>query len=94
MTDPVRARFEQAVLRGDRAALVTVVAGPGTGQQLLVWASGDSYGDLGHPRLNQRVALFVEQMLERAPGAASFRKAFELPSGEAVEVEVSPAHLA
>jgi len=58
-------------------SLVTVVAGPGTGGQLLVWPGGQTLGDLGSPRLNQRAGLYAEQLIATQVSA---RKTFELES--------------
>jgi xanthine dehydrogenase accessory factor len=55
-------------------ALATVVAGPGVGCQLLVWPGGQTLGDLGSPRLNQRASLYAEQLI---PAQQSARKAFD-----------------
>ncbi len=93
MSDSAAERFARATAQGEWAALVTVVEGPGVGNQLIVWVSGASYGDLGHPRLNQRVALFVEQLLGRTPTSSPVRKRFPLPTGQAVEVEVTVGYL-
>ncbi len=53
--------------------LATVVSGPVTGSQLLVWSGGETLGDLGSPRLNQRAALYAEQIL---PTGQAGRKSF------------------
>jgi xanthine dehydrogenase accessory factor len=53
--------------------LASVVAGSGLGRQLLIWPRGETFGDLGSPRLNQRAALYAEQIL---PGLRSSRKTF------------------
>ena len=55
-------------------AVATVVAGPGVGCQLLVWPGGQTLGDLGSPRLNQRAALYAEQLI---PARQSARKTFD-----------------
>jgi xanthine/CO dehydrogenase XdhC/CoxF family maturation factor len=89
MSDAVLKRYAEALSQGERAALVTVVGGPGLGNQLIVWSSGASFGDLGHPRLNQRVALFAEQLLERGSNPGPVRKRFPLAAGGMVEVEVT-----
>lgn len=48
--------------RNQLVVLATVVAGEGRGRQLLIWPRGETLGDLGSPRLNQRVALYAEQI--------------------------------
>lgn len=53
--------------------LASVVEGPGVGRQMLIWPRGETFGDLGSPRLNQRAALFAEQIV---PGLHSGRKTF------------------
>lgn len=64
------------------AALATVVEGPGIGNQLLIWPGGQTLGGLGAPRLNQRAAIYGEQVI---PILASGRKSFQV-DGEAVDV--------
>jgi xanthine/CO dehydrogenase XdhC/CoxF family maturation factor len=77
--------LERARAAGERIALARVLDGPWAGRRLLVWPGGQAMGDLGAPRLNQRVALHAEAMLER--GERTTRKPFEL-RGSRVEVEV------
>jgi len=74
--------------RGERVAVATVVAGTGLGGRLLVWSAGQTYGDLGWPRLNQRVALYAEQLFERKNPPALSTKRFEIPGEGEVEIEV------
>ena len=59
--------------------LATVVSGPQPGRQLLVWPRGETLGDLGSPRLNQRAALYAEQILS---GGTSSRKTFRWEGDE------------
>ena len=59
--------------RQELVVLATVVAGVGTGCQMLIWPRGETFGDLVSPRLNQRAALFAEQII---PGLQSGRKSF------------------
>ena len=73
--------------RGERVAVATLGSGPAAGARLLVWPTGESFGDLGWPRLNQRVALYAEQLLERG-AAAPARKRFDLPDVGKVDVEI------
>ena len=70
---------------GEAVALARIVTGPGTAARLLVWKAGQALGDLGSPRLNQRVALYAEGLLVRG---GSERKAFDTPGGE-VEIETT-----
>ncbi|MGH9465683.1 MAG: XdhC family protein [Thermoanaerobaculia bacterium] len=84
--DPLAAELERALARGERVAIATVRSGPWTGNRLLVWPGGEALGDLGAPRLNQRVALHAEALLER--GGGSTRKPFD-HLGQPVEVEVA-----
>jgi hypothetical protein len=73
--------------QGESVALATVLAGPKAGSRLLVWSAGHTYGDLGWPRLNQRVALYCEQLFEAKTKGEVSTKRFEVPGGE-VEVQV------
>jgi xanthine dehydrogenase accessory factor len=66
----------------DLVALATVVEGVGLGNQALIWAGGQLLGDLGAPRLNQRAALYAEQII---PGFGIARKNFQ-HEGESVDV--------
>jgi xanthine dehydrogenase accessory factor len=60
--------------RREGVVLATVVEGRGAGSQMLIWPRGETFGDLGSPRLNQRAALFAEQIFpERQSGRKSFR---------------------
>ena len=68
--------------RLELVVLGTVVAGPEVGRQMLVWPRGETFGDLGSPRLNQRAALFAEQII---PARRSSRKIFR---SDADEVDV------
>ncbi len=70
--------------RGERVARATVLGGRMENQVLLIWPAGHTYGDLGWPRLNQRVALYAEQLFEKGP--REMTKAFDLPDGTQVDV--------
>ena len=59
-----------------------MVEGPGIGNQLLIWPGGQTLGDLGAPRLNQRAAIYGEQVI---PVFATGRKSFQLDN-EVVDV--------
>ncbi|HSM13157.1 MAG TPA: hypothetical protein VLA66_03750 [Thermoanaerobaculia bacterium] len=69
-----------------RVVEATAVDGPRAGARLRVWPAGQCAGDLGWPRLNQRVALYAEQLLERRTTPASARKPFDVPSVGKVEI--------
>lgn len=77
--------LEAARAAGERIAEARVADGAWEGRRLLVWPGGQALGDLGAPRLNQRVALHAEAMLEREERTT--RKPFELRDG-VVTVEV------
>lgn len=70
---------------GEGVVLATALSGPFAGQRLLIWSAGQVLGDLGWPRLNQRVALFGEQVFAGAPPLVT--KKFDSPEG-AIEVRV------
>ncbi len=65
---------------GEPVVLATVLTGPGAGRRLLVWSAGHTFGDLGWPRLNQRVALYAEQLLERGAARRSRRSGSRCPA--------------
>jgi hypothetical protein len=79
MIDDLERTIAEAEARHERLALATVADGPNAGHRMLVWKAGHTRGDLGWPRLNQRVALYAEQLLERAPKPVE--KAFDGQSG-------------
>lgn len=85
LEEAIENALEEARAAGERVAVARVTAGPWKGRRLLVWPGGEALGDLGAPRLNQRVALHAEAMLER--GERTTRKPFDL-RGTTVEVEV------
>lgn len=62
--------------------LATVLDGSQSGNQMMVWPGGQTLGDLGAPRLNQRAALFAEKLLE---GFEPKRKSFA-HEGEKLDV--------
>lgn len=84
MSRGLPAMLSDALGRGDRVAVATVVGGPGEGRQLLVWPAGHTYGDLGWPRLNQRVSLYAEQLFEKGP--REMIKSFDVPGGARLDV--------
>lgn len=74
--------------RRELVVLSTVVEGRGQGNELLIWPRGETLGDLGSPRLNQRAALYAEQI---APTFQSGRKSFRWDDHEVdVFFEVYP----
>jgi hypothetical protein len=85
VVEAIDRELERCRLAGERVALAVIVAGPGAGRRLLVWRRGEALGDLGSPRLNQRVALYAEGLVAR--GGAE-RKRFEIPGGE-IEIETT-----
>ncbi len=66
--------IRRSITDQELVALATVVAGPDIGYQLLVWPGGQTLGDLGSPRLNQRAALYAEQLI---PTQQCGRKTFD-----------------
>jgi len=77
--------IERSRGQGEPLLLATVLDGPTAGSRLLVWSAGHTYGDLGWPRLNQRVALYAEQLFGRRATAA-LEKSFELPGSGKVRI--------
>jgi xanthine/CO dehydrogenase XdhC/CoxF family maturation factor len=86
MHDDLETAIAESLARGEPVALATVAegAGPGLrpGLRMLIWKAGHTRGDLGWPRLNQRVALYAEQLLER--GARPVEKPFDGQGGRVV----------
>jgi hypothetical protein len=85
MPDPIDLELDRCRREGEAVALARIVHGSPPGARLLVWPGGQAMGDLGSPRLNQRVALYVEAFFEHRD---SGRKRFELPDGD-VEIETT-----
>lgn len=83
MDDELLESIEESLARGETVAVATVATGAAAGKRMLIWAAGHTRGHLGWPRLNQRVALYAEQLFER--GARSVEKAFDV-QGERVMV--------
>jgi len=73
MRREILAELAACVERPETVVLATVVGGEGMGRQMLIWPRGETFGDLGSPRLNQRAALFAEQI---TPDLQSGRKTF------------------
>ena len=82
MREAIFESLRRSIADQDLVALATVVAGRGIGRQLLIWPGGQTLGDLGSPRLNQRAALFAEQLLATQQAA---RKTFDR-EGEAIDI--------
>lgn len=83
MDDELQESIAESLARGETVAVATVATGPGVGNRMLIWAAGHTRGHLGWPRLNQRVALYAEQLFERGPRPVE--KAFDV-QGERVVV--------
>jgi hypothetical protein len=79
--------LRESSARGEPVVLASVVTGPAAGRRLLVWSAGHTFGDLGWPRLNQRVALYAEQLFERG-GRGGSEKRFDVPGGDPVTVRL------
>ena len=69
--------LRRSIVDQESIAVATVVAGRGVGCQLQVWPGGQTLGDLGSPRLNQRAALYAEQLI---PAQQAARKTFDSDS--------------
>lgn len=82
MKEVIFSALRRSIVDQQLIAVATVVAGPGIGSQLLVWPGGQTFGDLGSPRLNQRAALHAEQLI---PAQRAARKVFD---GETAAVDV------
>ena len=94
MSDPIQLLLERSRARGERVAVAEIVAGAGLGRRLLVWSAGHTYGDLGWPRLNQRAALYAEQLFERGARAPEISaKRFDVPGEGDVEIRFELAAL-
>ena len=55
--------LQSAFAVAERAALVTIVSGPGTGAKLLVTADGTSQGSLGDPALDAAAVTLAEELM-------------------------------
>lgn len=85
MSETIESWIERSRESGEPLLLATVLDGPTAGARMLVWSAGHTFGDLGWPRLNQRVALYAEQLFGRRATAAG-EKAFELPGAGRVRI--------
>jgi len=72
--------------RARRLIVATALDGPRAGAELKIWPAGQSSGDLGWPRLNQRAALYAEQLLDRPSAPAVSSKSFEVPNVGKLEI--------
>lgn len=68
-------------------AEATIVAGANAGARMRIWPAGQIEGDLGWPRLNQRVALYAEQLFDRGAREPSVKR-FATPDAGDVEVRI------
>lgn len=87
MSETVERLIAASRARGERVAVATATDGAHRGARLLVWSAGHTFGDLGWPRLNQRVALYAEQLFERGAGGPSSKR-FDVPGAGKVEVRI------
>lgn len=85
MSESIDGWIERARVSGEPVLLATALDGPTAGARMLVWSAGHTFGDLGWPRLNQRVALYAEQLFGRRATAAQ-EKSFELPGSGRVRI--------
>lgn len=76
--------LDRQVRLGRRVALAQAVGGESGGAELLIWASGETMGDLGSPRLNQRAALYAEQHFDRGHTGKAVKRFKD--AGSVVEV--------
>ena len=86
-SDPFDALVGGSAGRGETVAVATVLTGQRLGARLAIWSAGHTFGDLGWPRLNQRVALYAEQLFERGARGLSTKK-FDVPGEGSVEVRL------
>ncbi len=80
MGGDLASELKRQIALGKRVALARTSEEPGDERELLIWASGETMGDLGSPRLNQRAALYAEQHFERGH-AGSAVKRFKVARG-------------
>ena len=85
--DPFDVLVTGSAASGETVAVATVLTGQRSGARLAVWSAGHTFGDLGWPRLNQRVALYAEQLFERGARGVSNKK-FDVPGEGSVEVRL------
>jgi hypothetical protein len=89
--EEIAARLASSREAGEPVALATALNGPYAGARLLVWPAGHTFGDLGWPRLNQRVALYAEQLFERSDRRERGEtvKRFTVPGAGEIDVRLS-----
>ena len=87
-TDAIARRLAECRALGEQVAVATAVNGPHAGARLLIWPAGHTFGDLGWPRLNQRVALYAEQLFERS-GRAETVKRFTVPGAGELDIRLT-----
>jgi len=87
VNETIDERIASSRQSGERLAVATLRDGPRAGARLLVGSAGQTFGDLGWPRLNQRVALYAEQLFDRGL-AGSVSKRFDVPGADKVEVTI------
>ena len=63
--DPLDRQSSASRAAGHPVARARIVSGPGTGRSMLIWPAGEVFGDLGSPRLSQRVSLYVEAQFSK-----------------------------
>jgi hypothetical protein len=78
---------ERATAATSAVAEATIVAGANSGARMRIWPAGQIRGNLGWPRLNQRVALYAEQLFERGARVPSVKR-FATPDAGEVEVRI------
>jgi len=76
--------LDRSLADGRPVALATVLAGPRTGAQLLVWPSGDTLGGLGDPELDAR----AREQADAALVALEGRRVELSVAGETVDLFV------
>jgi len=85
----VREMIDRSREAGERFVVATALEGRSSGAQLLIWSAGHTFGDLGWPRLNQRVALYGEQLLERGAVAPAVKR-FDVPGTGKIQIRIEP----
>ena len=82
MTSDLMRRMLEGLDSEPVLGVLTVIEGADVGRQLVVWPAGQTLGDLGSPRLNQRASLYAQQMFNQPE---TRKKLFEV-QGQTVEV--------
>jgi xanthine dehydrogenase accessory factor len=69
----IYATLKQCLDAGHLVALATIIAGPGTGNNLFVWPDGRTQGELGSAELTEQVVRYAaERLAAYDPGRATF----------------------